>query len=226
MGIGGLSFALSGIFWIYYKKPTMVKIVNLAAYLQFPFVFFGPFIGSLLVQNIKLYVSIEQSRLNSQLQSSDPQNNSGDSPKTDEILGENKKAKANANANVNVNINEAIKEVSLLIIGVGLYRLGLLVIGYVFTIALSLLEVSLSYPDISMDSIFLYREILLGLTIFTGIQLGFGFVYSFYWNNQYVKNLAYILTALQFLFIPVGFFASISLINGLRMIYSQKNHRI
>ncbi|MHA1673024.1 MAG: hypothetical protein ACTSYI_05300 [Promethearchaeota archaeon] len=210
MAIGVLSLILSGIFLFPNRNPNIVKIVNLGAYLQIPFVLFGSFIGIILLHNIKLFDNIEKSSLISQPSKSDPQNSESQKSELQKIASTEK---------------DVIKEVSKLLVGVAIYHLGLLTIVYIFTIALSVLEVSLSYPAITMDSVFLYRKILLGLAIFTGIQLGFGIAFSYFWNDKYMKYLAYILTVLQFFLIPIGVFAGISLVNGLRMGYSHNKEK-
>lgn len=191
--LGGFSLVLSVFFCGFRTHPTVVKIGTVGAVLQIPFVFFGPFIGILLLQNIKLLTSIDSIDSSSHSQPQSP-------------------------------VTEVAHEVCLLFVGVGIYRLGLIILGYLFTIALSLLEVSLSYPSLSMETIYLFRKVLLGFTIFTGLQMGLGLAYARYWKKQSMKYLAYIFTVLQVCLIPVGLIAGISLLKGLSTIYPDNNN--
>ncbi|MHA1746617.1 MAG: hypothetical protein ACTSWW_11495 [Promethearchaeota archaeon] len=191
--LGVLSLVLSVFFWRVYNHPTLVKVGAVGAGLQIPFVFFGPFIGILLWQNIKLLAKIDSIDFSVQSQ---PENTV---------------------------TQEMAHEVGLLLVGVGIYRLGLLILCYLFTIALSLLEVSIGYPTFSMETIYVARKVLLGFAIFTGLQMGYGLAFARYWNKPITKYWGYFFSVLQLFLFPVGIIAGISLLKSFRTLYPQNN---
>ena len=191
--LGVLSFLLSVFFWRIHNHPTLVKVGAVGAGLQIPFVFFGPFIGILLWQNIKLLTNLDS--INSSVQS-------------------------HPESTVT---QEKVNEVGLLFVGVGIYRLGLFLLGYLFTIVLSLLEVSIGYPTFSMETIYVARKVLLGFAIFTGLQVGYGLVYARYWNKQIIKYWRYFFSVPQLFLLPVGIIAGVSLLKSFMTLYPQNN---